>query len=61
MSQIRYLREQAARAERLARSAMDSVTIDRLVEASREYRQRADRLELEPPLADGGESAESLH
>ncbi|MET0968724.1 MAG: hypothetical protein ABWY18_05935 [Tardiphaga sp.] len=46
MSQVRYLREQAARAERLARNMMDAVTIQRLVEASREYRQLADRLEL---------------
>jgi hypothetical protein len=60
MSQIRYLREQAARAERLARSAMDALTIERLIEASREYRLQADRLEV-APNRDADELALSLH
>lgn len=51
MSQIQYLREQAARAERLARGVMDAVTVERLVEASREYRRLADCLEVGPQQA----------
>ncbi|MES2031715.1 MAG: hypothetical protein V4477_21240 [Pseudomonadota bacterium] len=33
------------RAERLARTILDAVTVSRLIEASHEYRQEADRLE----------------
>jgi hypothetical protein len=43
MTRVQYLREQAIRAERLAKTILDTVT--RLVEASQEYRQEADRLE----------------
>ena len=45
MTQIEHLREQAQRAERLARYVLDAVTVARLLEASEDYRQEADRLE----------------
>jgi hypothetical protein len=45
MTRVQYLREQAIRAERLAKTIMDAVTFTRLVEASHAYRQEADRLE----------------
>jgi hypothetical protein len=45
MTRAQHLREQAIRAERLARTIMDAVTVTRLVEASHAYRQEADRLE----------------
>lgn len=45
MTQIEHLREQAQRAERLARNVLDAVTVARLLEASEDYRQQADRLE----------------
>jgi hypothetical protein len=45
MTQIEHLREQAQRAERLARSVLDAVTVARLLDASEDYRQEADRLE----------------
>jgi hypothetical protein len=44
MSKIEYLRAQAARADRLARAVMDSLTIDRLQAMSRDYQQQADQL-----------------
>lgn len=53
MSQVQYLREQATRAERLARGVMDAVTVERLVEASKEYRRLADRLEIAPEQMPG--------
>jgi len=45
MNRVQYLRDQAMRAERLARTILDAVTVSRLIEASHEYRQEADRLE----------------
>jgi hypothetical protein len=48
MSKVQYFREQAARAERLARNTLDAVTVERLVEASRDYRSLADLLEFCP-------------
>ncbi|MET0876272.1 MAG: hypothetical protein ABWY14_03960 [Tardiphaga sp.] len=51
MSKARFLREQANRAERLARGALDNLTIERLTALSIEYRQTADLLELTPELA----------
>ena len=45
MTRVQYLREQAIRAERLAKTILDTVTVTRLVEASHAYRQEADRLE----------------
>jgi hypothetical protein len=45
MTQIEHLRAQAQRAERLARHVVDAITIDRLLEASAEYRRQADGLE----------------
>jgi len=45
MTRAQHLREQAIRAERLARTIVDAVTVTRLVEASHAYRQEADRLE----------------
>jgi hypothetical protein len=45
MTQIEHLREQAERAERLARNVLDAITVARLLEASQEYRKQADRLE----------------
>jgi hypothetical protein len=45
MTRVQHLREQAIRAERLARTITDAVTVTRLVEASHAYRQEADRLE----------------
>jgi hypothetical protein len=51
MSKARHLREQAARAERLASPALDRLTIERLLAISREYRAQAERLELSPHAA----------
>ena len=45
MTPIEHLREQARRAERLARNVLDAVTVARLLEASEDYRRQADRLE----------------
>jgi hypothetical protein len=45
MSKVQYLREQAARAERLASPALDAVTVERLLAMSREYRSLAEQLE----------------
>ncbi|MEZ0221491.1 hypothetical protein AB7714_29745 [Tardiphaga sp. 1201_B9_N1_1] len=45
MTRVQHLREQAIRAERLAKTILDAVTVTRLVEASHAYRQEADRLE----------------
>ena len=44
MSKIQYLREQAARAERLAQAGFDHVTTERLKQAAREYRMQAEQL-----------------
>jgi hypothetical protein len=45
MTHIEHLREQAERAERLARNMLDAVTVTRLLEASADYRRQANRLE----------------
>ena len=47
-SQSDYLREQAARAERLARSILDEEASKRLVEASKEFRRQAEELDERP-------------
>jgi hypothetical protein len=44
MSKVQYLREQAARADRLARAAFDSVTTKRLQQAAKDYLLEADQL-----------------
>jgi hypothetical protein len=46
MTDIKSLRDKADRAERLARTVGDSLTIDRLTSLSAEYRQRADQLSI---------------
>ena len=51
MTRVQYLRDQAARAERLARGALDQLTIDRLTAFSIEYRQLAYQLEFTPEMA----------
>lgn len=51
MTRVQYLRDQAARADRLSRGALDALTIERLTGLSAEYRQMADQLELTPELA----------
>ena len=42
---IAELREQAARAERLAWAVCDSVTAERLIKMSKEFRRHADELD----------------
>jgi hypothetical protein len=51
MSKVQYLREQAARAERLASPALDAVTVERLLAMSREYRCLAEQLESASGMA----------
>ncbi|MGM4893138.1 hypothetical protein [Tardiphaga sp. 839_C3_N1_4] len=51
MTDIKNLRDKADRAERLARTVGDSLTIDRLMSLSAEYRQRADHLSITPATA----------
>jgi hypothetical protein len=51
MNKVQYLREQAARAERLASPALDAVTVERLLAMSREYRSLAEQLENASGLA----------
>jgi len=45
MDQVQTLRQQAEKAERLAKSGFDSLTCERLLAASCEYRQRAFEIE----------------
>jgi hypothetical protein len=45
MSKIEYLQQQAARAERLARSIMDAVTVQRLQAFAAECRTQAKTLD----------------
>jgi hypothetical protein len=45
MSEIEHLRAAARRAERLARNVLDTLTIERLKEATRFYSNQADELE----------------
>ena len=51
VTDIKNLRDKAERAERLARTVGDSLTIDRLMGLSAEYRQRADQLSITPGTA----------
>jgi hypothetical protein len=44
MSRIDDLKQQAARAERLARQALDNLTVERLQQAARDYRAEAEQL-----------------
>ena len=44
MTKIQYLQEQAARAERLARSVLDAVTVERLQAFATECRAKAEAL-----------------
>jgi hypothetical protein len=44
MSRVQYLREQAARAERLAQGGFDRVTTERLKQAARDFRKQAEEL-----------------
>lgn len=44
MSRIEYLREQAARAERLSQGGFDSLTTERLKQAARDFRIQAEEL-----------------
>ena len=44
MNKVQHLKEQAARADRLARAAFDSVTTERLQKAANDYRTEADLL-----------------
>ncbi len=43
MTEFQYLQEQAARAERLARSMLDAVTVERLLAFAAECREKAER------------------
>ena len=45
MTKFQYLQEQAARAERLARSILDTVTVERLQAFAAECRAKAKTLE----------------
>jgi hypothetical protein len=47
-SQSDHLREQAERAERLARSILDEEASKRLVEAATEFRRQAEQLDERP-------------
>ena len=52
MTKLRHLQEQAARAERLARSILDTVTVERLQAFAAECREKAKTLkECEPKAA----------
>jgi hypothetical protein len=50
MSKVQHLLEQAARAERLARSVLDAVTIDRLQAFAAECRTQAKTSNEQPPV-----------
>ena len=52
MNQIQHLQEQAARAERLARNALDTLTVERLSAFAAECRHQIELL-AEEPDADG--------
>ena len=53
MSRIDDLKQQAARAERLARQALDNLTVERLQQAARDYRAEAERLAATGSAASG--------
>ena len=44
MNKVEYLKDQAARADRLARAALDELTTKRLRQASKDYLLEADLL-----------------
>jgi hypothetical protein len=44
MSRIEFLKQQAARAERLARGAFDNLTVERLKQAAKDYQAEAEQL-----------------
>jgi hypothetical protein len=48
-----HFRKQAERAERLARSVLDDEASKRLVEASKEFRRKAEQLEEKPGAREG--------
>lgn len=49
MDQVRRLRELADKAERLAKSALDATTIERLLSYSAEMRHEARQIETDTP------------
>lgn len=49
MNQIQHLQQQAARAERLARNALDTLTVERLSAFATECRQQIELLAGAPP------------
>ena len=49
MSRIQYLREQAARAERLSQGGFDRLTTERLGQAARDFRMEAEELAARLP------------
>jgi hypothetical protein len=51
MIKVQHLLEQAARAERLARSVLDAVTVDRLQAFAAECRRQAKTSNEQPPVA----------
>jgi hypothetical protein len=51
MTEFQYLQEQAARAERLARSMLDAVTVERLLAFAAECREKAERENAHEPKA----------
>ena len=51
MTEFQYLHEQAARAERLARSMLDAVTVERLNAFAAECREKAERESAHEPKA----------
>ncbi len=50
MSEAQYLREQAAKAQRMARQSIDQLTAERLSALAEEYIARAAEIERSPPL-----------
>jgi hypothetical protein len=44
MSRVQYLREQAARAERLSQGGFDPLTTERLKQAAQDFRRQAEQL-----------------
>jgi hypothetical protein len=51
MSRLSYLREQAARAERLASSVDDALTIERLRAFAADCQREIERLSIQKPIA----------
>lgn len=59
MRTAQYLRDQAARAERLA-SGMDCITAERLLSLSNEYRLMADQIEHGAPVISAARTVTEL-